>query len=157
MARILPAILLTVACLAVAATAQTAPSFTLAVTGMTAEDVPAIQAALRELPGVQQTHVDLRAGRVWVWTAPASAALDSRGLIDAIEGLPGAAGRIKASLDRSRVHPLGPGDVNVRTGPALGAVIPPFTAVDQQGKPRRFEDLRGPKGLVLLFYRSADW
>ena len=48
-------------------------------------------------------------------------------------------------------------DNNTRTGPAIGRRIPRFTAPDQHGKPRSFEDLRGPKGLVLLFYRSADW
>jgi len=42
-------------------------------------------------------------------------------------------------------------------GPALGETIPAFQAPDQDGRPRSFADLRGPKGLVLLFFRSADW
>jgi hypothetical protein len=29
--------------------------------------------------------------------------------------------------------------------------------VDQDGRLRTFESLRGPKGLILLFFRSADW
>jgi cytochrome oxidase Cu insertion factor (SCO1/SenC/PrrC family) len=42
-------------------------------------------------------------------------------------------------------------------GPAVGQKIPPFEAVDQDGQRRDFVALRGPKGLVLLFFRSADW
>jgi len=42
-------------------------------------------------------------------------------------------------------------------GPGVGATIPPFVAPDQDGRPRSFADLTGPEGLVLLFYRSADW
>lgn len=43
------------------------------------------------------------------------------------------------------------------TGPAVGNKIPPFEAVDQTGRRQTFETLRGPNGLLLLFYRSADW
>lgn len=43
------------------------------------------------------------------------------------------------------------------TGPAVGKKIPPFEAVDQSGRRQTFETLRGPNGLLLLFYRSADW
>ncbi len=39
----------------------------------------------------------------------------------------------------------------------VGERIPEFQAVDQYGKERRFGDLAGPKGLVLFFYKSADW
>jgi cytochrome oxidase Cu insertion factor (SCO1/SenC/PrrC family) len=42
-------------------------------------------------------------------------------------------------------------------GPAVGHRLPPFEAVDQDGRQRTFESLRGPKGLVLVFFRSADW
>ena len=44
-----------------------------------------------------------------------------------------------------------------KTGPAPGSRIPEFSAADQDGKIRRFEDLRGEKGAMLVFYRSADW
>ena len=43
-----------------------------------------------------------------------------------------------------------------KSGPAVGARIPDFAAVDQDGSRQTFESLRGPKGLVLLFSRSAD-
>jgi hypothetical protein len=45
----------------------------------------------------------------------------------------------------------------VKTGPAVGERIPSFEAVDHSGKTQTFASLRGPKGLVLLFHRSADW
>ena len=43
-------------------------------------------------------------------------------------------------------------------GPKVGATIPPvLTAPDQNGAERRFEDLTGERGLILLFTRSFDW
>lgn len=42
-------------------------------------------------------------------------------------------------------------------GPLVGEPLPAFEAPDQRGQPRSFADLRGPKGLVLVFFRSADW
>ena len=45
----------------------------------------------------------------------------------------------------------------VKTGPSVGESIPSFGAVDHNGKTQTFASLRGPKGLVLLFHRSADW
>jgi hypothetical protein len=59
--------------------------------------------------------------------------------------------------ERRRLRPLPKLDRNVKTGPAIGARIPGFEAVDQNGKKQSFDTLRGPKGLVLLFVRSADW
>jgi hypothetical protein len=42
-------------------------------------------------------------------------------------------------------------------GLSIGLAIPPFQALDQQGHPRDFSSLAGPNGLVLVFFRSADW
>ncbi len=39
----------------------------------------------------------------------------------------------------------------------VGAQIPLLSGTDQFGKERDFENLKGPNGLVILFYRSADW
>ncbi len=58
---------------------------------------------------------------------------------------------------RPRLHALPKTDEGVKTGPAIGEKIPAFQAVDQHGRRRSFEDLRGPRGLVLMFVRSADW
>jgi hypothetical protein len=42
-------------------------------------------------------------------------------------------------------------------GPAIGEPLPPFELADQSGVLRDFESLRGPSGLVLVFFQSADW
>lgn len=39
----------------------------------------------------------------------------------------------------------------------VGDGIPAFRAADQFGKERDFDNLKGPNGLVMLFFRSADW
>ena len=52
--------------------------------------------------------------------------------------------------------PPGPAK-KIQTGPAMGARIPSFSAPDQNGKLEDFQSLKGPSGLVLVFYRSADW
>ena len=48
-------------------------------------------------------------------------------------------------------------DANLKTGPEVGQKIPTFSAVDQTGRVRNFDSLKGPKGLVLFFNRSVDW
>ena len=40
---------------------------------------------------------------------------------------------------------------------AKGDRIPEFQLSDQNGKMQTFESVRGPKGAMLVFYRSADW
>jgi hypothetical protein len=40
---------------------------------------------------------------------------------------------------------------------AVGAKIPQLQGLDQFGKKQDFDSLKGPKGLVILFFRSADW
>jgi peroxiredoxin len=45
----------------------------------------------------------------------------------------------------------------IQTGPEVGAVIPDFKASDQLGKTQTLASLTGPKGLMLVFFRSADW
>jgi len=42
-------------------------------------------------------------------------------------------------------------------GPQVGARVPSFTLPDQSGQPRSLESLLGPKGAMLVFFRSADW
>jgi hypothetical protein len=43
------------------------------------------------------------------------------------------------------------------TGPEPGQRIPDFSLPDQDGTPRSLVNLAGPNGLLLVFYRSADW
>jgi cytochrome oxidase Cu insertion factor (SCO1/SenC/PrrC family) len=42
-------------------------------------------------------------------------------------------------------------------GPRVGERLPSFSLRDQDGTPRALDSLAGPKGLVLVFFRSADW
>ncbi|MEO7145641.1 MAG: hypothetical protein ABI165_19265 [Bryobacteraceae bacterium] len=45
----------------------------------------------------------------------------------------------------------------VETGPEVGSKIPAIRAIDQNGREQDFHSLTGPKGLMLVFFRSADW
>jgi hypothetical protein len=42
-------------------------------------------------------------------------------------------------------------------GPRIGDEAPEFSAIDQDGRERTLASLMGPKGLLLVFFRSADW
>jgi hypothetical protein len=46
---------------------------------------------------------------------------------------------------------------NIKTGPAAGSPAPDFSAVDQAGRTQTLKSIMGPKGAMLVFYRSADW
>lgn len=52
---------------------------------------------------------------------------------------------------------LSPAAMALDVGPAIGAKIPTFEARDAEGKSVRWEDIAGPKGTVLVFFRSAKW
>jgi len=48
--------------------------------------------------------------------------------------------------------------VNVEAlGPKVGERLPPFSLNDQAGKQRTLESIAGPKGAMIVFFRSADW
>ena len=47
--------------------------------------------------------------------------------------------------------------VSLPTGPVVGTRVPDFTAVDTEGRPQTLQSLMGPKGALLVFFRSADW
>ncbi|MAP40593.1 MAG: hypothetical protein CL879_13390 [Dehalococcoidia bacterium] len=42
-------------------------------------------------------------------------------------------------------------------GPQVGETVPDFTLMDHRGETRTLESLYGPRGLMLVFSRSADW
>jgi len=44
-----------------------------------------------------------------------------------------------------------------RIGPQVGASLPDFSLRDQHGESRSLRSLLGPKGAVIVFFRSADW
>ncbi|HEY3738958.1 MAG TPA: hypothetical protein VGL53_03895 [Bryobacteraceae bacterium] len=46
---------------------------------------------------------------------------------------------------------------DTKLGLPAGAVAPDFSLPDQSGHTRTLASLEGPQGLVLVFFRSADW
>ena len=54
------------------------------------------------------------------------------------------------TIQVSRLEPLS-------VGLAVGQKAPPFSLHDQFGQAQTLESLKGSKGTVLLFFRSADW
>jgi hypothetical protein len=61
-----------------------------------------------------------------------------------------AIGLISAGMVRPQSIPDNP-------GPAVGARAPEFELPDQNGQRHTLHSLSGPKGLMLVFFRSADW
>ena len=43
------------------------------------------------------------------------------------------------------------------TGPNVGERVPDFQLQDQNGNQKTLRSIMGPKGALLVFYRSADW
>jgi len=60
--------------------------------------------------------------------------------------------RIEGQVSTSTAAP----DVT-KLGPQVGEKVPDFSLPDQHGTTRTLASLMGPKGLVLVFNRSADW
>lgn len=48
-------------------------------------------------------------------------------------------------------------NVTIKTGPEVGQRVPHFEAIDQYGRLLNFRTIRGPRGALLVFHRSADW
>jgi hypothetical protein len=46
---------------------------------------------------------------------------------------------------------------NIKTGPDAGRPVPAFSAQDQDGRTQTLQSVMGPKGAMLVFFRSADW
>jgi hypothetical protein len=42
-------------------------------------------------------------------------------------------------------------------GPQVGERVPDFSLLDQHGERQTLQSLTGPRGLMLVFVRSADW
>ncbi|MBK5294849.1 MAG: hypothetical protein JJE04_24625 [Acidobacteriia bacterium] len=61
------------------------------------------------------------------------------------------------SGERPRLRAVPAAGQNVKTGPEVGARIPALHLEDQNGKRQSLATLTGPKGLMLVFVRSADW
>ncbi len=59
--------------------------------------------------------------------------------------LTGSAQEVRTKIDVAKV------------GPQVGQQVPEFTLPDQNGKVSTLQSIMGPKGAMLVFYRSADW
>jgi hypothetical protein len=44
-----------------------------------------------------------------------------------------------------------------KVGPQVGRAVPPLEGVDQFGRKHTLASVAGPKGTMLVFFRSADW
>ena len=44
-----------------------------------------------------------------------------------------------------------------KAGPQVGQRVPDFSLPDQLGTARTLSSIMGPKGAMLVFFRSADW
>jgi hypothetical protein len=44
-----------------------------------------------------------------------------------------------------------------KLGPQVGELVPDFSLKDQNGKVWTRQSIMGPRGAMLLFFRSADW
>ena len=44
-----------------------------------------------------------------------------------------------------------------RLGPQVGDALPEFSLRDQNGHVQSLKSLFGPKGAIIVFFRSADW
>jgi hypothetical protein len=66
-------------------------------------------------------------------------------LILLVAATTGAVAQVPATIDTSKL------------GPQVGAVVPAFAGVDQFGKSHTLASTYGPKGAMLVFFRSADW
>jgi hypothetical protein len=44
-----------------------------------------------------------------------------------------------------------------RIGPRVGQKVPDFSGTDQLGRKLTLASSIGPKGAMLVFFRSADW
>jgi len=63
---------------------------------------------------------------------------------------------VTGTLEGNTVH-VASLKMHTSIGLGVGRKAPDFSARDQFGRQRTLETLKGPKGTVLLFFRSADW
>lgn len=61
------------------------------------------------------------------------------------------------SLGSGQERPPASDAVAPAVGLGIGLRAPAFTLQDQFGHEQSNETLKGPKGTVILFFRSADW
>ena len=63
-------------------------------------------------------------------------------------------------LQTPAAQPSGPTRTPIevsKLGPQVGQLVPEFSLKDQNGKVWTRQSIIGPKGAMLVFFRSADW
>ena len=63
---------------------------------------------------------------------------------------------VSAAPPQQSAQPRQPVDV-ARLGPQAGERVPDFNLPDPNGKSWTLQSIMGPKGAMLVFFRSADW
>ena len=61
------------------------------------------------------------------------------------------------ALSSGQEKPVAADSVAPAIGLEIGLPAPAFVLTDQFGHEQSNQTLRGPKGTVILFFRSADW
>jgi len=74
---------------------------------------------------------------------------------EAAAGHLGASVTVHGTLDGDSIHVSSLELMSI--GLAVGQKAPSFSARDQNARTQSLETLEGPRGTVLLFFRSADW
>ncbi|MGE3958175.1 MAG: redoxin domain-containing protein [Vicinamibacterales bacterium] len=65
---------------------------------------------------------------------------------------------VPASTGQAQGAPAARTKIDVsKLGPQVGQTVPDFRLTDQNGKTWTRSSIMGPKGAMLVFYRSADW
>jgi len=74
---------------------------------------------------------------------------------DLAAGHLGDSATVRGTLDDATIHATSFELMSI--GLAVGQRAPAFSARDQFGRSQTLDTLKGSKGTVLLFFRSADW
>jgi len=73
-------------------------------------------------------------------------------------GPPGVVALLAGLLAQAAAMAQSPARVDLsKLGPRVGERVPDFNLKDQNGKAWTLQSIMGPKGAMLVFYRSADW
>lgn len=78
-------------------------------------------------------------------------------ILASVAGLAGAVMLSSPALAQDGFGELPASSANWTTGPEVGQRIPDIAALDQNGIRRTFDDVKGPNGALVYFFRSADW
>lgn len=78
-------------------------------------------------------------------------------ILASIAGLAGIVTLSAPALGQDGFGEMPATSANWTTGPEVGDRIPEIAALDQSGVRRTFDEIKGPNGALVFFFRSADW